>query len=344
MIQGLPLRDLDLAVEQVGARWRALEGMRLFFTGGTGFVGAWMTSVLLRAVDQGRLSASVRLLTRSPRRVQAELPWIAAHPAVTLLEGDVRGEGWDCRGCTHLIAGATDARATLLKQDPRRMFETILEGTRRTLDRAREAGLRRALFLSSGAVHGPQPPEVAGVSEDQFFGPDPLRPGSAYAEGKRAAEQLFALEGAAGLSFAVARLWAFVGPLLPLDEHFAVGNFLGDALAGRPVIVKGDGTTVRSYQYAAEMAAWCWTILAQGRPGQAYQVGSEEAIAMRELAQACAALGGGAAEVLGTPDPARPVDIYVPSTARARAELGLANTLALPEALARTFAWHGGRP
>ncbi len=337
---GLPLEDLDQAVGLVGARWSCLEGMDLFFTGGTGFVGAWMTSVLLRAVDQGLLRARVRLLTRDPERVAHALPWIAAHPSVGLVRGDVLGEGWDCHGCTHLIAGAAQASAALLASDPRKMFETLFDGTRRTLDRAREASVGRALLLSSGAVHGPQPAGVGRVAEAQFFGPDPLTPRAAYAEGKRAAEHLFALEASRGLSFTVARLWAFVGPLLPLDQHFAVGNFLGDVLAGRPVCVKGDGTTVRSYQHAAEMAAWCWAILAEGRPGAAYQVGSDEAVSLRDLAAACAALGSAGFHILGTPEVGRPKDIYVPDTRRAAEELGLRNQIGLQEALARTYAWH----
>jgi dTDP-glucose 4,6-dehydratase len=336
-----PGRDLDLAVEAVGERWGALDGMDLFFTGGTGFVGAWMNAVLLRAVDRGRLVARVRLLTRAPRQVREARPWLANHPAVTLVEGDVLDGAWTCQGCTHLVAGATAASAALLGSDPARMFRTIVDGTRITLDRAREAGVRRALFLSSGAANGPQPAEVAAVAEDRFFGPDPLRTGSAYAEGKRAAEHLFALEGLQGLSFSVARLWAFVGPLLPLDQHFAVGNFLGDVLAGRAVRILGDGTTVRSYQYAGEMAAWCWSVLAAGGEGRAYNVGSPEAVSMRELAGRCAELGEGAGfEVLGKGDPARPRDVYVPDLERARTELGLVPAVPLGEALRRTLAWH----
>src|ERR1035438_6781090 len=99
MSRELPSRDLDLAVESLGDRWGILDGMVLFFTGGTGFVGAWMTSLLLRAVDRGRLSAKVRLLTGSREKVRFELPWIAAHPAVELVSGDVLMDGWDCRGC-----------------------------------------------------------------------------------------------------------------------------------------------------------------------------------------------------------------------------------------------------
>jgi dTDP-glucose 4,6-dehydratase len=209
------------------------------------------------------------------------------------------------------------------------------------LAKAREAGIHRALFISSGAVYGAQPEDVKHVSEYQFFGPDPLLPTAAYAEGKRAAEQLFSFEGLAGLSFSVARLWAFVGPLLPLDQHFAVGNFLSDALKGQRIRVRGDGTTVRSYQYASDMAAWCWSILASGENGQAYNVGSEESVTMRELAQACAELGGVAGvDIFGVSDPTKRVDRYAPSTQLIRKRLGLSNLVPLRDGLKRTMDWY----
>jgi len=337
---GLPAADLDLAVETVATHWKRLDGMDLFFTGGTGFVGAWMSAVLLHAIDHGLLKARLRLLTRNPDRVRKDHPEIVAHPSVRLVQGDVLQAGWDCEGATHLIAGATEASAALLKERPRRMLETILEGTTRTLDLAEKAGISRALFVSSGAAAGPQPSEVERVREDQHFGLDPFSPRIAYAEGKRLAELLFTLHRQASFSFTSARLWAFVGPLLPMDSHFAVGNFLGDALSGRKIRILGDGTTVRSYQYAAEMAAWNLVLLASGRHATAYNVGSDQAVSMRELASLCAGLGGEAGyEVLGIPDPSRRTDVYVPDVGRMKDEFGLENRVGLEAALQATAAW-----
>ena len=166
------------------------------------------------------------------------------------------------------------------------MMETILDGTRRTLDFSAACGCRKLLFVSSGAVYGRQPADVALLDEEFPGGPDPTSPGSAYGEAKRAAELLCVLRGQrAGVEPKIARAFAFVGPYLPLDRHFAIGNFIGDALAGRPIVVRGDGTTVRSYMYGLDLALWLLAILVDGAPGRPYNVGSEEAISIGDLAR-----------------------------------------------------------
>jgi dTDP-glucose 4,6-dehydratase len=204
------------------------------------------------------------------------------------------------------------------------MEETIREGTRRVL--AAAAGVRKALFISSGAVYGPQPPDRERLAEEH---PIPvLAPG--YGKGKREAELLCA---AAPVPVAIARCFSFLAPHLPLDAHFAAGNLLGAALAGRPLPVRGDGRTVRSYLYGTDLAWWLYTILLRGRPGRPYNVGSEAAVSIRQLAGAVARADP------GTP-PAPSAPRYVPATARARTELGLAQTVDLPEAIRRTLDWH----
>ncbi|HNY29701.1 MAG TPA: NAD(P)-dependent oxidoreductase [Fibrobacteria bacterium] len=314
--------------------------MDLFFTGGTGFVGSWMNAVLLHAVDLGSLEVRLRLLTRDPDRIRKDQPQIAAHRCVKLVRGDVLGDGWDCEGASHLVAGATEASAALIKERPRLMLESIVDGTRRTLDQVEKAGTARVLFLSSGAAAGPQPPGLERVREEQYFGLDPFSPRIVYAEGKRLAELLLTLHRQASFSFTSSRMWAFVGPLLPMDTHFAVGNFLLDALSGRKIRILGDGTTIRSYQYAAEMAAWNWVLLASGRNATAYNVGSDRAVTTRELASLCSGLAGGAGfEVLGTPDASRRTDVYVPEVSRMKDEFDLVNQVDLEASISRTLEW-----
>ena len=146
------------------------------------------------------------------------------------------------------------------------------------LEFAAMAGVRRLLYVSSGAVYGAQPADLAKIPETYSGACDPLDPRTAYGQAKRLAEHLCGVSAAnSALETVIARAFAFVGPGLPLDGHFAIGNFIADALAGREIKVKGDGTAMRSYLYAADLAAWLVKLLAQGESGAAYNVGSDAA-------------------------------------------------------------------
>jgi dTDP-glucose 4,6-dehydratase len=209
---------------------------------------------------------------------------------------------------------------------------------------AHRAGARRVLLVSSGAVYGTQPPALSHVDEAYAGGPDPLDAANAYAEGKRASELLGALAArdAGGLEVTVARCFAFVGPHLPLDAHFAIGNFIRDALAGGPIRLSGDGTPVRSYLYAGDLAAWLWAALVRGANGRAYNVGSERALPLWDVAQIVArAAGLDADAVIRAREPAAGATAprYAPAVRRARGELALDEWTSLDVGITRTLAW-----
>ena len=160
------VEDLAGVVARLGTHWSGLAGARLFITGGTGLIGRWMLEVLRLADEAHGLGIEVAVLTRDPASFAAKAPSLAAWPALRLVAGDVLGLRPDDARYSHVIHGATDASADLNENDPLRMFDTILTGTRNTLDFARAAGAGRVLFMSSGAVYGAQPWEVTHVDED----------------------------------------------------------------------------------------------------------------------------------------------------------------------------------
>jgi nucleoside-diphosphate-sugar epimerase len=344
-MRSVPVHDLDHVLEHAREAFESLRGARILVTGGTGFFGRWLVESLLHANERLELGASVVLLSRDPDGFARRAPHVAGSAAVTLVAGDVRTFAAPSGRFSHLVHGATDTTGPSNAERPVELLETIIEGTRHTLEIASRAQVRRVLLLSSGAVYGRQPSTLTHVPESYTGGPDPLDPLQAYAEGKRVAELLGGIHARdRGLEVVIARAFAFVGPHLPLDAHFAVGNFLRDAVSGDTIRVGGDGTPYRSYLHAADLAVWLWTLLARGQSGRAYNVGSEEAVTIRELADAVAQAAGtiGRAPVVSVArpaDPNAPPTRYVPSTRRAHEELGLQAHIALDEALARTIAW-----
>lgn len=131
------------------------------------------------------------------------------------------------------------------------------------------------------------------------------------------------------------------GPICRSASTSRPGNFLRDALENRPIAIRGDGRPLRSYLYADDLVRWLRRLLEAGEPGRIYNVGSENAVSIAELAERCAALRTppSAVTVLGHPD-GLPAPRYLPDTARARRELGLAETVNLDEALRLTFEFH----
>jgi nucleoside-diphosphate-sugar epimerase len=334
--------DLDHVLAQTRGLWEELRGARVFVTGGTGFFGCWLLETFLWANDHLRLDASVVVLTRDGNAFGRKVPHLASHPAVTLLDGDVRTFELTGGAFSHVIHAATDSSSTPADPDRLLMFDTIVDGTRRTLELARRSGAKRFLLTSSGAVYGRQPAELTHVPEEYAGGPDPANACQAYAEGKRAAEMLCAVYADAQLQPTIARCFAFVGPYLPLDAHFAVGNFIRNALQGDPIRVSGDGTPSRSYLYAADLAIWLWTILLRGTAMRPYNVGSAAAVTIHELARVVAqAVGPGVPiEVAQRSIAGMPAQRYVPDVTRAADELGLRPMVTLADGIGRTIAWH----
>jgi dTDP-glucose 4,6-dehydratase len=329
----LPLVDLDEGAVRSAGDLANFRGARILVTGGTGFLGSWLVASLLRSNVLFDLDVELVLLTRNPDLVPLE-----EGSGLSFLRGDVRSLP-DPGQIDLVIHGAASSSSTFGRDEgaPQRMAATIVEGTQAVLELATKNSAR-VLFLSSGAVYGPQ---INAVDEACLTAPDPMDTRSAYGQAKRLAETLCVAATETGnASVVVARLFAFVGPRIPLHAHFAAGNFLSDVLAGRAVTIQGDGRPRRSYLYTGDLPEWCWALLARGRSGTAYNVGSPEPVTIAELAGHIAAISTPPVEVrvLGKSQDIAP-PWYVPTIDRAEKDLGLKVRTDLAHSLSKTFAW-----
>lgn len=320
--------------------WAQARGQSFFITGGTGFFGMWLLEGFAHINDALGLDMNATVLTRDPGTFARKAPHLTARGDMTFHQGELRTFVFPAGRFTHLVHAAADTGVWTKNESPAGLSDRISAGMSHLLDFAVAAGASNFLHVSSGAVYGPQAAELTHMPEDYPGITEPLPAGAAWAEGKRVAEQMCLAHAAHhGYSLKIARCFAFVGP--HLDENYAIGNFINDALHGRSIQVTGDGTAHRSYLYAADLSIWLWTLLFAGASGRAYNVGSPASLSIAEVARAVAAAACEPVpvKIAGAPAPGRPPSRYVPSVVRAGAELGLHAWIPLEEAIRKTLAW-----
>lgn len=299
------------------------ETVRVFITGGTGFFGKSMLDYRLRHPEWKWERAKWVILSRDPEKFVATHPQLANQDGISFISGDIRDFAFPEGEFDAIIHSATSAVTTLADEE---MKSVILDGTRRVIDFAVEKGCRKLLFTSSGAVYGPR---TSPASEN-----DECLPVTAYGKGKLQAERMLI---DSGLDVKIARCFAFVGPYLPRTIHYAIGNFIQDCLCGKPIVINGDGTPLRSYLYADDLVEWLFAILERGESGRPYNVGSDEMLSIKDLAKKVREVLVGDNEIvvkerlpIGLPS------VYVPYVKRIREELGCEIKVTLEDAIKRS--------
>ena len=334
--------DLDHVLAHTRDDWEELRGRRLFITGGTGFFGMWLLESFAWANCRLNLQAEAVVLTRNPEQFAGKAPHLTAERSLRIHRGDVRDFQFPGGEFPFVIHAAAPVNVAMNRDEPLAMLDIVAAGTRRVLDFAIGHTTRKFLVISSGAVYGRQPSNITHLPEEYAGGPETTSPVAAYAEGKRLAELLAAIYSRQhSMEVKIARCFAFVGPYLPLDGNYAIGNFVRDALNGGPVIVRGDGTPRRSYLYAADLAIWLWTVLFRGSSCRPYNVGSDVDLSIESLARCVGETVAGTVPISLACEAAQGQlsERYVPQITRAQRELGLAVLVPLAEGIRRTAAF-----
>ena len=343
--------DVERILLQAEELLRSFRNSKLFITGGTGFFGTWFLHTLLAAEDKFELGLELYILSRDPDSFLKKHPYFQNRKRLHFVKGDVRTFEFPDVQVDSVIHAATEASASLNAEDPGLMLETIISGTKRTLDFAVHSKARKILVTSSGGVYSRKPTAMAHIPEDFLEAPDPLNTRSAYGEGKRVSELLASIyQLKHGIEVKIARCFGFIGPYFPLDTHYAIGNFIRDALEGRDISIAGDGTAHRSFMYTADLVEWLLTILQEGESCRPYHVGSDCSISIAKLAETVVSvasemeqefpqLSSKYIKIAKVAEPGQLVERYVPRTALS-SDLGLSCRYGLREGIKRTILWY----
>ena len=315
--------------------WEKLKNKNIFLTGGTGFFGKWFLHSFIHANKEFTLNSSMTVLSRNPQAFLTRYPCFSNKRYLNFIAGDIRDfSSISKKKYDYLIHAATPASARLEAENPQEMYSIIVDGTKHVLTFAKKTEVEKILLISSGAVYGTQEPHLSHIPENHV-----LAPVTAYGKGKLESEELCLT---CGIDTTIARCFAFVGPYLPLDIHYAIGNFIGDVLNNRDILIKGDGSPYRSYLYTSDLLIWLWTILLKSNNGDIYNVGSAEAVSIVDLANKVVALSSSNAKIniCSSQDVTKVPSRYVPSTTKAKSMLSLAQTIDLKTAIMKTIEWN----
>jgi dTDP-glucose 4,6-dehydratase len=244
-----PEKDLEFILSKTSHHFRGLTGSSFLLTGGTGFVGSWMLQFLMYANRSLKIDINVDVITRKPPSFLNQ-----SYPSVRFIQHDLRRPiGFDDKDYSHVMFASTPSNPTTGGLDGGLVSESTLMGTRNLLEMlSRRNKQVKYLNTSSGAVK--KITHLLAVQSQDI--------NDVYAAAKREVETL--LEGLCSnsrISFCSPRLYTFAGPGINLDAHFAVGNFIQDAIRGRDVLIKGNPNTIRSYLHPIDMTVQlldCW--------------------------------------------------------------------------------------
>jgi len=329
--------------EMTDRLWLRLSNQSIFITGGTGLFGSWLMESMCGANRRLGTNIKATILTRNIRKTLSRTNRIYHDSAISFVQGDVSDfEFPDSKFSRIIHMATTSAKETFDGADQLEKLRMLINGTERVLQFAVKCEVEKFLFTSSGVVYGDCSAGLPGVPETYKGAPETTDVLSGLAEGKRVAEYLCSYYADKfQYAYTITRCFSFVGPGLPLNLHYAIGNFIGQALEGKTLRIMGDGTAVRSYLYRDDFIAWLLTLLLDGKHGRVYNVGSDLGISIRDLACLIRDLLNPGLDVHVRNFDNRGVgnvfrSRYVPDIARARHELSLDVWTPLEVAIVKT--------
>ena len=322
---------------------KPLKEKNILITGGTGFMGTWISEMVAFMNDNHDFNIKLIILSTRAKDYHLKAPHIASRDDVTLIEKDIRSLIDIPMEVNWIIHAAANPDNRIHASNPLQTIDVIVNGTKTLLEyAAREPELEKILNISSGQVYGIQPWDVDNNPENYFGSLDPSSLASTYSEAKRLAETLCtAYRNQHRLPIVNVRPFAFIGPHQLLDRPWAINNFIRDSLRGGPIKILGDGGTVRSYMYPSDMAWWILNMLVHGQVGENYNLGSPYGVTLLQLADIIANKSAKKPKIVTNVSSGHFTRTkFVPDISLAQKKLGLKLKVDLEKAVTRTFIWN----
>jgi len=337
-------KDCEKSLSDYVVSLDSLKNQAVLITGGTGFMGKWLTEAIVLLNQKHNFNVKLYLLARNISEYREQVPHLANLPFIDLIEQDARNISNLPEDITYIIhaAGSPDSRKHI--SNPLKTIDIIYRGTHALLDAClRLPNLKKFVHISSNYVYGHQNDRTTNIKETEIGTADPNSVNAAYSEAKRMAETVCAVyRNQQKLPIVIVRPFAFIGPYQELEKPWAINNFIRDSILGGPIRILGNENTVRGYMYGSDMAFWLLKALAQGKTGAIYNVGSDQAITLKALSTKITLNFNNKIDVLVKSSKTYPLSpvVSVADTIHIRTDLQVKQIFDLESALKRTIDWY----
>ena len=313
----------------------SLSSSQITILGGTGFIGSWIVKTLQELNRNFQFNSTITVYTRNLGKAR-NLFDKYIDENLKLIETDFANGQILLNHFDYLINGATPTNSKTGLSDDMKVYDSSIYATNSIIASAKLfQNVPNVVNLSSGIVYGKQPIDMKNRLESSTL--MQCTGTSGYMNAKIHSEELLDQADRNGLVNATSpRLFAFSGPGLPLDEHFAIGNFLSDALAGQKIKILANPSTIRSYMYPTDLTTWVLAALVKP-PTERINIGSETPISMLDLANLISNMTTQKG-VQGDNFTEAPSN-YAPSTIRSRQVLAVDERVDLPDGITRWIKW-----
>ena len=303
---------------------------RAVVTGGAGFLGSHLCRRFL--AEGWDVVCLDSLLTGG----EANITDLLGHPRFQFERHDVTTGIEVSDGVDWVLHLASPASPRDYSEHPIHTMKVGALGTLNALGLAKATGAG-FLLTSTSEVYGD--PEVHPQPETYWGNVNPIGPRGVYDEAKRFAEAMtMAYRREHGVSIRIARLFNTYGPGMRRGDGRAVPTFIEQALRGEPLTVHGDGSQTRSLCFVDDMIEGFWRLICSNVQ-EPVNLGNDEEISIRELAEAVREAAGSKSEIVFSERPEDDPEVRRPDLSRAREVLGWQPEVELSEGLERTVEW-----
>lgn len=262
---------------------KELYGKSIMITGASGMIGSYFVYTLMKLNEDYDVDINIIPLVRNINKLNSQVrDNDNVHPIVRDVIDKIYYEG----DIDYIIHAASPASPKIMKEKPVETNFANTIGTANTLILARDKKVDGYLFISSREIYGKPLDNQKYFTEDSFGYIDPLVPRNAYAEGKKAAENMcVGFNKEYGVNTKIVRLAHTYGPGMSIHDGRVQADFLKNLVNGESIILKSDGSSIRTYTYVADAVNAMFKILLKSKE-MVYNVSDERnEVSIRQLAE-----------------------------------------------------------